>query len=236
MEIPMSVSVCIFLWEKKPLEGVRMCSLEEAFPITDGGEPKKKKGKKRPLLPPPEQDPDVPVPTERFESDTWSPPSQSDASWTDFAAAPDPDYFHPDSYMLKAPEWADHDWIRKNLPGRDTELVTPQPWFDSAPTLWQNIPKDWKGGETRDASSMMQFNRLDEMQSRIDSLFARLESVDRVRSESNHTEVILFILGGLFLLLILDLLVKQGTQISLWMATNDSSPLVNAFKGGRRRR
>ena len=215
-----------------------MCSLEEAFPITDGGEPKKKKGKKRPLLPPPEQDPDVPIPTERFEpeSDTWSPPSQSDASWTDFAAAPDPDYFHPDSYMLKAPEWADHDWIRKNLPGRDSELVTPQPWFDSSPTLWQNIPKDWKGGETRDSGSMMQFNRLDEMQHRIDSLFARLESVDRVRSESNHTEVILFILGGLFLLLILDLLVKQGTQISLWMATNDSSPLVNALKGGRRRR
>jgi len=213
-----------------------MCSLEEAFPLTDGGEPKKKKGKKRPLLPPPEQDPEVPVPTERFESDTWSPPSQSDASWTDFAAAPDPDYFHPDSYMLKAPEWANHDWIRKNQPGHDTELVTPQPWFDSSPTLWQNIPKDWKGGETRDAGSMMQFNRLDEMQSRIDSLFARLESVDRVRSESNHTEVILFILGGLFLLLILDLLVKQGTQISLWMAANDASPLVNALKGGRRRR
>ena len=211
-----------------------MCSLEEAFPITDGGEPKKKKGKKRPLLPPPEQDPHIPVPTERFEpdSDTWSPPSQSDASWTDFAAAPDPDYFHPDSYMLKAPEWADHDWIRKNLPGRDSELVTPQPWFDSSPTLWQNIPKDWKGGETRDAAAQ----RLDEMQSRIDSLFARLESVDRVRSESNHSEVILFILGGLFLLLILDLLVKQGTQISLWMAANDSSPLVNALKGGRRRR
>jgi hypothetical protein len=83
---------------------------------------------------------------------------------------------------------------------------------------------------------MMQFNRLDEMQSRIDSLFARLESVDRVRSESNHTEVILFILGGLFLLLILDLLVKQGTQISLWMAANDASPLVSALKGGRRRR
>jgi len=138
--------------------------------------------------------------------------------------------------MLKAPEWADHDWIRRNLPGRDSELVTPQPWFDSSPTLWQNIPKDWKGGETRDSGSMMQFNRLDEMQSRIDSLFARLESVDRVRSESNHTEVILFILGGLFLLLILDLLVKQGTQISLWMASNDSSPLVNAFKDGRRRR
>ena len=219
-----------------------MCSLEEAFPITDGGEIKKKKSKKRPLLPPPEQGPELTsTSTTSTTSDTehWSPPSEQNASWTDFAAAPDPDYFHPDSYMLKAPEWADHDWIRKNLPGKNTEMApTPQPWFDSAPTLWQNIPKDWKGGETRDAASYLQFNRLDELQTRIDSLFARLEDTDRVRSESNHTEVILFILGGLFLLLILDLLVKQGTHASMWIAAANnaaSSNVMGGFKGGRRR-
>ena len=221
-----------------------MCSLEEAFPITDGGEPKKKKMKKRPLLPPPEQDPDragftSPPPPEQLGGDRqeWSPSSDANASWTDFAAAPDPDYFHPDSYMLKAPEWADHDWIRKNLPGKDTEMVTPQPWFDSAPTLWQNIPKDWKGGETRDAGSSLQFNRLDELQNRIDILFARLEATEHSRTESNHTEVILFILGGLFLLLILDLLVKQGTQASMWVAAANgaSSSFMQSFKGGRRR-
>jgi len=214
-----------------------MCSLEEAFPITDGGESKKKKTKKRPLLPPPEQGPDLTSTSSSPDRDHWSPPSEQSASWTDFAAAPDPDSFHPDSYMLKAPEWADHDWIRKNLPGKNTEQApTPQPWFDSAPTLWQNIPTDWKGGETRDAGSMQQFNRLDELQSRIDSLFARLQETDRVRSESNHTEVILFILGGLFLLLIIDLLVKQGAAASLWMATNSpSSSFINSFRGGRRR-
>jgi hypothetical protein len=213
-----------------------MCSLEEAFPITDGGEIKKKKLKKRPLLPPPETGPDLTY-SPPSDPDHWTPPSEQPASWTDFAAAPDPYYFHPDSYILKAPEWADHDWIRKNLPEKNTELApTPQPWFDSAPTLWQNIPTDWKGGETRDAGSMQQFNRLDELQSRIDSLFARLQETDRVRSESNHTEVILFILGGLFLLLILDLLVKQGTQASIWMAAANSTPssFVGAFKGGRR--
>jgi hypothetical protein len=219
-----------------------MCSLEEAFPSTDGGDSKKKKSKKRPLLPPPEQDPSdrssaPPAPPAPRESEDWKPPSDSPASWTDFASAPDPDYFHPDSYMLKAPEWANHDWIRSNLPGKGTELETPQPWFDSAPTLWQNIPKDWRGGETRDAGSLLQFNRLDELQSRIDSLFARLESTEHTRTESNHTEVILFILGGLFLLLILDLLVKQGTQASLWVAAANGVPssFVNAFKGGRRR-
>jgi hypothetical protein len=213
-----------------------MCSLEEAFPVTDGGETKKKKLKKRPMLPPPEQEPARPPPP--VQEETWTPPSEASASWTDFAAAPDPDYFHPDSYMLKAPEWAEHDWIQANLPGKNTELApTPQPWFDSAPTLWQNIPTDWRGGERRDAGSSPQFNRFDEMQSRIDSLFARLESTERGRSESNHTEVILFILGGLFLLLILDLLVKQGTQVSLWMAhTNGSaSSFLNTFKGGMRR-
>jgi hypothetical protein len=212
-----------------------MCSLEEAFPITDGGESKKKKPKKRPLLPPPETGPDLTSSSFIPDREEWSPPSEQSASWTDFAAAPDPDAFHPDSYMLKAPEWTDHDWIRKNLPGKNTELApTPQPWFDSAPTLWQNIPTDWKGGELRDAGSSLQFNRLDELQTRIDSLFARLEETDRVRSESNHTEVILFILGGLFLLLIIDLLVKQGAAASLWMAQRTPS-LVGAFRGGRRR-
>ena len=76
------------------------------------------------------------------------------------------------------------------------------------------------------------------MQTRIDSLFARLEDTDRVRSESNHTEVILFILGGLFLLLILDLLVKQGTHASMWIAAANnaaSSNVMGGFKGGRRR-
>jgi hypothetical protein len=165
----------------------------------------------------------------QLESDQWAPPSEQPASWTDFASAPDPDYFHPDSYMLKAPEWTDQDW------GKNTEQSpTPQPWFDTAPTLWQNIPTDWKGGETRDAGSSLQFNRLDELQSRIDSLFARLQETDRVRSESNHTEVILFILGGLFLLLIIDLLVKQGTTISLAAAANHTS-FLNSFRGGRRR-
>jgi hypothetical protein len=212
-----------------------MCSLEEAFPITDGGETKKKKTKKRPLLPPPETGPDLTSSSFIPDREEWSPPSEQQASWTDFAAAPDPDYFHPDSYMLKAPEWTDQDWIQKKLPEKNTELApTPQPWFDSAPTLWQNIPTDWKGGETRDAGSMQQFNRLDELQSRIDSLFARLQETDRVRSESNHTEVILFILGGLFLLLIIDLLVKQGTTISLAAAANHTS-FLNSFRGGRRR-
>jgi hypothetical protein len=224
-----------------------MCSLEEAFPNTDGSSKKKKAPKKRmELLPPPETNlvdrsgitapsPPEPLGGEREE---WTPEtSASEASWADFANAPDPDYFHPDSYMLKAPEWADHDWIRRNLPGKDTERrPEPQPWFDSAPTLWQNIPKDWKSGETRDAGSTLQFNRLDELQHRIDSLFARLESVDNARTESNHTEVILFVLGGLFLILILDLIVKQGTQASLFVSAANTPSFTNSFlKGGRRR-
>lgn len=192
-----------------------MCSLEEAFPITDGDEPKKRKSKKRSLLPPPEQDPD------RSSTPPVATVSESPASWGDFATAPDPDYFHPDSYMLKAPNWTEN-------------VATPQPWFDMAPTLWQNIPTDWKGGETRDAGSQ-QYSRMDELQNRIDSLFSRLEATEHVRSESNHTEVILFILGGLFLLLILDLLVKQGTQASIWMANNSTPSFLGAFKGGRNR-
>ena len=208
-----------------------MCSLEEAFPKTDSNEPPKRRGKKRALLPPPE-DPDrvgfkALSPPERL---TGSTPSSSEASWTDFAAAPDPDYFHPDSYLLQAPEW-----VNSYLPDKTSEppAATPQPWFDSAPTLWQNIPTDWKGGEPRDAGSH-QYHHMDDLQHRLDSLFARLDAVEHSRTESNHTEVILFVLGGLFLLFMLDLLVKQGTQVSL--AVGSSSTFFNSFKGGRRNR
>jgi hypothetical protein len=203
------------------MKEIRMCSLEEAFPVTDGDEPKKRKSKKRPLLPPPEQDPD------RSSTPPVATVSESPASWSEFASAPDPDYFHPDTYMLKAPNWAEQDAVRN--------VATPQPWFDMAPTLWQNIPKDWTGTESPNVPPIQQYNRLDELQNRIDSLFARLEATEHVRSESNHTEVILFILGGLFLLLILDLLVKQGTQASIWMANNSTPSFLAAFKGGRRR-
>jgi len=210
-----------------------MCSLEEAFPKTDSNEPPKRRGKKRALLPPPEDtDPDrigfkALSPPERLTGS----PSSSEASWTDFAAAPDPDYFHPDSYLLQAPEW-----INSYLPDKKSEPAapTPQPWFDSAPTLWQNIPTDWKGGETRDAGSP-QYHQMDDIQHRIDSLFARLDAVEHTRTESNHTELILFVLGGLFILFMLDLLVKQGTQISL-AAAGSSVSFFNSFKGGRRNR
>jgi len=208
-----------------------MCSLEEAFPRTEPEEAPKKRTKKRALLPPPE-DPDrvgfiAPPSPERLSG---SSPSSSEGSWTDFAAAPDPDYFHPDSYLLQAPEW-----VNSYLPDKksDPAAPAPQPWFDSAPTLWQNIPRDWKGGELRDAGSP-QYHQVDDIQHRIDSLFARLDAVEHTRTESNHTEIILFVLGGLFLLFMLDLLVKQGTQISL--AVGRSSSFLNSFKGGRRQR
>jgi hypothetical protein len=59
---------------------------------------------------------------------------------------------------------------------------------------------------------------MDTLQRKLDSMFSKLESMDVTRSQSNHLELILFILGGVFLLLLLDLLVKQGTQASLLLA------------------
>jgi hypothetical protein len=60
--------------------------------------------------------------------------------------------------------------------------------------------------------------RLLRLESRLDKLFDKLEAVEKSRSESNHIEIILFILGGLFLILMLDLLVKQGTRACMMVA------------------
>ena len=244
-----------------------MCSLEEAFPNVEQANVEYKSSKKktkgrRPLLPPPEVgpiDPDRPglrpIPPERlagsnieFESSD-SPllnSVQFGSAGSDFGIAPDPDYHNPKEYMLEGPDWSKifnnsstPEWLRSRIPKRNTESSNIiQPWFDGSPTLYEEIPKNWKSGETRDLQKYDKFqaSKLDELQMRIDSLFERLEAKEQARSEANHTEVILFVLGGLFLLLLLDLIVKQGTNASLLIAAagGGSNTIAQAFlKGGK---
>jgi hypothetical protein len=223
---------------------------------------KKKTKGRRALLPPPEVgpiDPDRPssrpLPPERLVgsqtefSRSDSPLLSSNAfgsSGADFAQAPDPDYVNPQEYMLQGHDWekifnnsSTPEWLRARIPTKNTEHSNIiQPWFDGSPTLYEEIHSNYKSGERRDLQKYddLQMGKLDELQMRIDNLFAKLEAKEYARSEANHTEVILFVLGGLFLLLILDLIVKQGTNASLLIAAagGGSNSLASALlKGGK---
>ena len=246
-----------------------MCSLEEAFPLmednmSDQKTAKKKNKTRRPFLPPPEVetiDPDrpgqKPINPERLigskiQFDRSDSPLLSSTNFGsaggDFANAPNPDYENPKEYMLEGSDWnkifndsSTPDWLKSRIPVRNTEHSNIiQPWFDGSPTLYEEIPKDWRSGERRDLQKYddNQMSKLDELQMRIDNLFAKLEAREYARSEANHTEVILFVLGGIFLLLILDLIVKQGTNASLLIAAagGGSNSLASALlKGGKLR-
>jgi hypothetical protein len=49
-----------------------------------------------------------------------------------------------------------------------------------------------------------------DLQKRIDDMFNKIDQLEISRSESNHSEIILFVMTGIFVLLMLDLLLKQG--------------------------
>ena len=155
-------------------------------------------------------------------------------------ATPATDYFpHPSSdvesdkvYTLE-PDWAKvfntnpvPDWIRARMPHKDAAApLTPSPWFDGSATLWQNIPDSVRtlaGAPAASASASAAAARggdarLDDLQKRVDAMFAKLDDLNG-NAASTHMEIIMFVLGGLLLLLLIDLLVKQGTQASLLLA------------------
>jgi len=217
-----------------------MCSLEEAFlefseprAFPDDAERKRKKRRKN-LLPPPEPqviEPDRPghrrlppaellggPPTEY--RDTPQSEILNAAETVDYFPAPSVDTKDPNVYNLE-PDWTKvfnnssaPEWIRERMPRKEAEVpLVPAPWMDGGATLWRNVPESQGGLDLRGAAKVAD-SRIDELQKKLDTMFEKMEAIDAGRNESNHLEIILFILGGLFLLLILDLLVKQGTHAS----------------------
>lgn len=114
-------------------------------------------------------------------------------------------------------------WIKDRMAKNEAEIpLTPEAssLFDGMPTLWQKVPAAM--APTPIATTEVSEDRLMLLESKLDGklerMFAKLEAMEKGRSEGNHMEVILFILGGLFLLLMLDMLVKQGTRASMMLA------------------
>jgi hypothetical protein len=104
--------------------------------------------------------------------------------------------------------------------------------MDGSPTLWQKIDKENYKDENVEQAAIAADRRFDELQRKLDSMFDKLDNMEIMRGQSNHLEIILFVLGGIFLILLLDLLVKQGTQATMMIAAAGGS-MLKEVKGGR---
>lgn len=220
-----------------------MCSLQEAFQsfseeparIEDG----KRRKKRRAALPPPEPlivDPDRPTqPPPPAEQLTGSPATNTTStSFSDMLTATQSANYFPnpssdvdnESVYTLTPDWTTvfndtsaPEWIRERMPPKQAEQpLIPSPWIDGAPTLWESISPDYKNQPGLRQATQQSDSRLDALQRKLDAMFEKMDAMDRVRSESMHIEIILFVLGGIFLILLIDLLVKQGTQASMFYA------------------
>ena len=201
---------------------------------------KKRRKKRRAPLPPPEPlviEPDRPAhrplppgellggsPTENSKSTSES--EMLNAFETaDYFPHPAQDVMDKNVYQL-GPDWATAfnnnsvpDWIKNRLPHRENEApLIPSPWIDGQSTLWRKIEKNEETQADLKGAEVAAESRLDALQRKLDSMFHKLEQMEVTKSESNLLEILLFVLGGIFLILILDILVKQGTQATMMIA------------------
>jgi hypothetical protein len=238
-----------------------MASLDEAyFPVYPQKERRKKRRHEgfENRLPPPEPsvEPDRPAhrrlpPAELLGGPTeftYTPPSQllnamnADTQDNNYFPHPNEDIKNDNIYMLE-PDWTSSftggavpDWIKQRMAAKEAEVpLVPSPWMDGAPTLWQALPKSKTQVyeptllEAEDKAT----RQFDQLQSRLDTMFEKLSAMETARSSSNHMEILLFVLGGIFLLLMLDLLVKQGTRATMLVAAagGGSAQLARAVLG-----
>ena len=215
---------------------------------------RRRKKKRRGVLPPPEPlvvEPDRPAhrslppaellggsPTEHKETTSVSEMLNALETETYFPY-PTVENQNKDLFTLQ-PEWATvfHDssapaWIKERLPQRQAEVpLVPSPWLDGASTLWQKIEKqNYKQADIEGAKEAADA-RLDALQRKLDHMFEKLDTMELSRGQSNHLEIILFILGGIFLILLLDLLVKQGTQATMMIAAAGGSWMKKSLHKG----
>lgn len=69
-----------------------------------------------------------------------------------------------------------------------------------------------------------------DLQQRIDDIFNKIDKLEISRAESNHSEIILFVMTGIFVLLMLDLLLKQGCKaLSSIAAAVNAQPVHGGY-------
>lgn len=233
-----------------------MADIESAYQtFLDPELPRRKKKSKRFMLPPPEPqviEPDRPAhrqlpaaellgggPTENNKSTSISAMLNAYDVGTGYAAHPNEDVKDENVYNLE-PDWAKTfndssapDWIKSRFPDPQAESpLVPSPWLDGGSTLWQHVPDNLKMQPDLKKAATVADARIDELQRKLDSMFQKLDDLETTRAESNHLEIILFVLAGIFLLLLIDLLVKQGSHAQMLVSAAGGT----LIGGGRRAR
>lgn len=208
---------------------------------------KKRKKKRRAPMPPSEQviEPDRPAHRKAPPAELLGIQSNTETTSTsemlnalessDFFPHPSTDSANKNAYMLE-PNWATAfndssapTWIKTRMPPKTAEApLIPSPWMDGAPTLWKKVPEVQAKQVELDFAEKKMDTALDSLQRKFDIMFKKLEDLESARSESQHLEIILFVLGGVFILLLLDLLVRQGSQAMVMLGN------ANTLVGGTR--
>jgi len=167
--------------------------------------------------------------------------------------APDPneDYFpYPngaggegefDKQFMLEPNWYEQMQIRMPNPRSETPQL-PGASVDGYSTLYKEIPVPRRRDDEQrnlvnaDSKAVTQAASVvahdPELRKRIDDLFQKIDNLELSRSESNHTEIILFVMTGIFILLMLDLLLKQGSRAIGSIATAAAVPAQMIRNGG----
>jgi hypothetical protein len=231
-----------------------MADLDTAYQtFLEPEQPRRKKKSRRVMLPPPEPqviEPDRPAhrqlppaellggsPTENITSTSQSALLNAYDVGSGYFAHPNEDIKDENVYNLE-PDWAKTfnsssapDWIKSRFPDPEAESpLIPSPWLDGGATLWQNVSDNLRNQPDLKKAAQAADSRIDDLQRKLDSMFKKLDDLETTRAESNHLEIILFVLGGIFLLLLIDLLVRQGSHAQM-LVTAAGGTLI----GGRSR-
>jgi len=150
----------------------------------------------------------------------------------------DPDF---DKQFMLEPNWYEQFQHRMPNPKSETPPL-PGASVDGYDTLYKNIPVPKRRGDEKRgqipashgnpvglAASVTQDS---ELRKRIDDLFQKIDNLEISRSESNHSEIILFVMTGIFVLLMLDLLLKQGSRALGSIATAAAVPQMTRMTLG----
>lgn len=137
-------------------------------------------------------------------------------------------------FMLE-PNWYEQFQHRMPNPKSETPQL-PGASVDGYNTLYSKVPAPEERNDTSrnvvteqdrpgdPVSTMGSVSQDSELKKRIDELFEKIDNLELSRSESNHSEIILFVMTGIFVLLMLDLLLKQGSRAIGHIATAVALP------------
>lgn len=183
--------------------------------------------------------------------------SSSMSSYLIGASDPGEDYFpYPtgaggegefDKQFLLEPNW--YEQFHDRMPNPKAETPRIPGWqVDGKSTLYREIPPSYNRTDEMN-NHMAQIDKKSvsvpttsvqdsELKRRIDEIYQKMDQLEISRTESNHSEIILFVMTGIFVLLMLDLLLKQGCRALGTIASASSGSAATAslpnavFRGG----